>query len=58
MNQDWPILIKEAPQIAKNVTIFTLWPTYEKLVVNCFPNYSYIYTVMRSAFVDTLIPLD
>ena len=43
----------QGPQIAKIVYYLTLWVIYEKLVVHCFPWYSYICFVTRSSLADT-----
>ena len=47
------LMLPQGPQIAKIVYYLTLWVIYEKLVVHCFPCYSYIFSVTRSSLADT-----
>ena len=47
------LMLPQGPQIAKIVYYLTLWVIYEKLVVHCFPCYSYICSVTRSSLADT-----
>ena len=47
--QDGPSLeIDGPPRIAKNLHFGTLWPIYEKLVVNCCLCCTYVCSVSRS----------
>ena len=59
--QDGPGLIiygpPRPPRIAQNANFFTLEPIYEKLLINFFPCYKLVCSVMRSYCPENLVIL-